>query len=180
MNGNHETMNVLGDFRYVTPRGFRSFDDVTPKSPLAERFPSEWQARAGAFLPRGRYATFLAERDVIVVIGDTVFVHGGVRPPHVDHGIGRLNAETFIVETIGINDRTWLDDSGYPHSDALKITERMRRLDFGRLEIEFTFDDPKTYTRPWSANVPFELVPDTELLEYVCENERDLAHVGGK
>jgi hypothetical protein len=56
----------------------------------------------------------------------------------------------------------------------------MRRVDFGRLEIQFTFDDPKTYTRPWSVNVPFELVPDTELLEYVCENDRDLAHVGGK
>ncbi len=94
LNGNHETMNVLGDFRYVTPKGFRAFDDVTPKSPLAERFPSDWQARAGAFLPRGRYATFLAERDVIAVVGDTVFAHGGVRPPHVDHGIGRLNAET--------------------------------------------------------------------------------------
>jgi hypothetical protein len=94
LNGNHETMNVLGDFRYVTPRGFRTFDDVTPKSPLAGRYPSEYQARAGAFLPRGRYATFLAERDVIAVVGDTVFVHAGVRPPHVDHGIGRLNAET--------------------------------------------------------------------------------------
>ncbi len=94
LNGNHETMNVLGDFRYVTPRGFRAFDDVTPKSPLANRYPGEYQARAAAFLPQGRYATFLAERDVIAVVGDTVFVHGGVRPPHVDHGIGRLNAET--------------------------------------------------------------------------------------
>jgi hypothetical protein len=94
LNGNHESMNVLGDFRYVTPRGFRTFDDVTPKSPLADRYPSEWQARAGAFLPRGRYANFLAERDVIIVVGDTVFVHGGVRPPHVDHGVGRLNAES--------------------------------------------------------------------------------------
>jgi hypothetical protein len=103
-----------------------------------------------------------------------------IHPAWLGYSIGRWDADTFVVETIGINDRTWLDDSGYPHSDALKITERMRRLDFGRLEIEFTFDDPKTYTRPWSVKVPFELVPDTELLEYVCENERDLPHMVGK
>lgn len=103
-----------------------------------------------------------------------------IHPAWLGYSVGRWDADTFVVETIGINDRTWLDDSGYPHSDALKITERMRRLDFGRLEIEFTFDDSKTYTRPWSVKVPFELVPDTELLEYVCENERDLPHMVGK
>ena len=97
-----------------------------------------------------------------------------IHPAWLGYSVGRWDADTFVVETIGINDRTWLDDSGYPHSDALKITERMRRLDFGRLEIEFTFDDSKTYTRPWNVKVLFELVPDTELLEYVCENERDL------
>ena len=103
-----------------------------------------------------------------------------IHPAWLGYSIGRWNAETFIVETIGINDRTWLDASGYPLSGALKITERMRRVDFGRLEIEFTFDDSKTYTRPWSVKALFELVPDTELLEYVCENERDLPHMVGK
>jgi hypothetical protein len=58
-------------------------------------------------------------------------------PAWFGYSVGRWEGETFVVETVGINDRTWLDDSGYPHSDALKITERMRRLDFGKMEIEF-------------------------------------------
>ena len=104
----------------------------------------------------------------------------GRHPAWFGYSVGRWEQDTFVVETVGINDRTWLDDSGYPHSDALKITERMRRLDFGRLEIEFTFDDPKAYTKPWTVKVGFELMPDTELLESVCENERDAKHMGGK
>ena len=103
-----------------------------------------------------------------------------VHPAWLGYSVGRWEKDTFVVETRGINDRTWLDDSGYPHSDALTITERMRRPDFGRLDIEFTFDDPKMYTRAWSVTVPFELLPDTELLEYVCENEKDLPHMVGK
>ena len=101
-------------------------------------------------------------------------------PAWFGYSVGRWEQDTFVVETVGINDRTWLDDSGYPHSDVLKITERMQRLDFGRMEIEFTFDDPKAYTKPWTVKVPFELMPDTELLEYVCENERDAKHMVGK
>lgn len=101
-------------------------------------------------------------------------------PAWFGYSIGRWEQDTFVVETVGINDRTWLDDSGYPHSDALKITERIRRRDFGSMEIEFTFDDPKAYTKPWSAKVAFELMPDTELLEYVCENEKDNPHMIGK
>jgi hypothetical protein len=115
-------------------------------------------------------------RDFRGFAGDPSEIH----PAWLGYSVGRWDGDTFLVETIGINDRTWLDDSGYPHSDALKITERMRRPAFGRLDIEFTFDDPKTYTRPWSVKIPFELVPDTELLEYVCENEKDAPHMIGK
>jgi len=98
-------------------------------------------------------------------------------PAWFGYSIGRWESDTFIVQTVGINDRTWLDDSGYPHSDQLVITERIRRQDFGHMTIEFTFDDPKMYTKPWTVTVPFELMPDTELLEYVCENEKDLEHM---
>lgn len=94
LNGNHETMNVLGDFRYVTPGARSAFDDAQPRSPWADRFPKEWRGRAAAFLPGGQYARLLSERDVVVVVGDTVFAHAGVRAPHVDHGLGKLNAET--------------------------------------------------------------------------------------
>lgn len=101
-------------------------------------------------------------------------------PAWFGYSVGRWEGDTFVVETVGINDRTWLDDSGYPHSDALHITERIHRSDFGRMDIEFTFDDPKAYTKPWTVKVAFELMPDTELLEYVCENERDAPHMIGK
>jgi hypothetical protein len=93
------------------------------------------------------------------------------------YSVGRWDGDRLAVESAGFNDRTWLDNRGTPHSDALHLTERYRRLDFGHLEIEFTFDDPKYYTRPWSTTVRFDLVPDTELIEYVCENEKDQAHI---
>jgi hypothetical protein len=102
------------------------------------------------------------------------------QPTWYGYSVGRWEQDTLVVETVGITDRHWLDDSGYPHSDALKITERIRRSDFGRMDIEFTFDDPKAYTKPWTAKVAFDLMPDTELLEYVCENERDAPHMVGK
>jgi hypothetical protein len=93
------------------------------------------------------------------------------------YSVGRWEGDTLVVEATGFNDRTWLDLSGTPHSDAFHLTERYRRLDFGHLEIQFTFEDAKYYTRPWSATVRFELVADSELIEYVCENEKDVVHL---
>jgi hypothetical protein len=86
-----------------------------------------------------------------------------------------------VVETIGFNDQSWLDGRGHPHTDALHVTERFRRLDFGHMELRATIDDPKAYTKPWTVTIPIELVPDTELLEQVCnENEKDVRHLVGK
>jgi len=76
------------------------------------------------------------------------------------------------VDTRGFNDQTWLDDAGRPHSDAMRTTERFRRRDFGHVEMVLTIDDPKAYTRSWSVTVPFALMPDTELIESVCDNEK--------
>lgn len=94
LNGNHETMNVQGDFRYVTPAALRAFAGVTPRSPHARSVPPPFGERAAAFLPGGAYALELAERDVIAVVGDSVFVHGGVLPEHLSYGIERINRET--------------------------------------------------------------------------------------
>ena len=77
----------------------------------------------------------------------------------------------------GFNDKTYLDGEGLPHSEDLRITERYRRPDFGHLVVEFTFTDPKYYERPWSATIPFDLMPDTELIEHFCENEKDLGQL---
>lgn len=94
LNGNHEVMNVQGDFRYVTPGGISAFAGVRPRSPHARAAPPPFEERAAAFLPGGAYALQLAQRDVVAVVGDSVFVHGGVLPEHVRYGIDKLNRET--------------------------------------------------------------------------------------
>ncbi len=94
------------------------------------------------------------------------------------YSIGKWDGDTLVVETSGFKDGQWLDGSGNPLSDAAKVTERFRRPDFGHMEVEFTIEDPKSYTRPWTITLPKYLLPDTDLIEYVClENERDLKHM---
>lgn len=94
LNGNHEIMNVQGDFRYITSGAVSSFDGVAPRSPHARSAQPPFVERAAAFLPGGAYALELSERDVIAIVGDSVFVHGGVLPEHVRYGIERINRET--------------------------------------------------------------------------------------
>jgi len=98
-------------------------------------------------------------------------------PAWMGYSVGHWDRDTLVVESAGFNDRTWLDFSGHPHTEALRVTERFRRKDFGHLQLEMSFDDPKAYTRPWAIGVSVNYVPDTELLEYVCnENEKDHAN----
>ena len=98
------------------------------------------------------------------------------QPSWFGYSIGRWQGDTFIVETSGFNDRTWLDGRGTPHSEMLRLTERFRRSDFGHLEIAYTFEDSQAFTRPWSVTVSFVL-QDTELLENQCENEKDVDRI---
>ena len=91
-------------------------------------------------------------------------------PSWMGYSVGHWEGDTLVVESNGFNDRTWLIQ-GYPHTEALRVTERFRRTDFGHLEIAVTFDDPKAYNKPWSLSVSAQLAPDTELMEAVC-NER--------
>jgi hypothetical protein len=98
-------------------------------------------------------------------------------PTWFGYSLGTWEGDTFVVNSLGYNDKGWLDDGGHPRSEEMKVTERFRRKDFGHLEIEFTFDDPKAYTRPWSVTVPFDLLADTEIIENVCENEKDVEHI---
>jgi len=82
-----------------------------------------------------------------------------------------------VVQTNGIREGTWLDAAGNPLTEAGKITERFRRLNFGQLEIELTVDDPKAYTNPWTIKLNQTIRLDTDLLDYVVENEKDLQHI---
>jgi len=100
-------------------------------------------------------------------------------PTWMGSSIGRWEGDTFIVHTAGLNDRGWLDALGHPRSEQMQITERYHRRDFGHMELEFTFNDPAYYTRPFNLNVKLKLLADSDLLEYVCnENERDRDHLG--
>lgn len=100
-------------------------------------------------------------------------------PTWLGYSTGKWDGDTLVVDTRGFNDKTWLDTGkGHPASDALHVTERFRRKDFGNLEIRITIDDPKAYTRPWNAIEELHLLPDTEVMEYICnENEKDLPHM---
>lgn len=91
-------------------------------------------------------------------------------PAWFGYSIGRWEGKDFVIESSGFNDRSWLDDNGHPHSEALRTTERFRRLNYGQMLMEITINDPKSYAKPWSATVTFHLLPDIELTEYICED----------
>jgi hypothetical protein len=102
-------------------------------------------------------------------------------PTWMGYSVGRWEGEQFVVTSSGFNGKTWLDSSGHPSSDALRVIERFQRLDFGHIKMEVVVEDSKMYTRPWEFRALLELLPDSELLEYICrENEKDLSHLVGK
>jgi len=95
-------------------------------------------------------------------------------PSWMGHSIGKWEGDTFVIDTVGLNDRTWLDPAGDPHSDALHVIERIRRPTPTTLEDEITIDDPKAYTKPWSAKINYVQQKDWEIYEYICEeNNKD-------
>jgi len=106
------------------------------------------------------------------------------RDPHpsfMGYSIGRWENDVLVVETNGFKDTTWLDFGGHPHTEELRLVEHFRRPDFGRIELKQTYEDPKVFSKPVTFDVKVEFVPDTEMLEYICnENERDHARLVGK
>jgi len=99
-------------------------------------------------------------------------------PSWLGYSLGRWDNDTFVVDTIGFNDKSWLDGRGHPHSEDLHITERYRRRDVGHLDVEFTIEDPKTYNKPISFKVTHLLELDSDIIEYFCnEGEKDFVHI---
>lgn len=86
--------------------------------------------------------------------------------------IGRWEDDTLVIDTAELNDRTWLDQVGHPHSDALHVIERIRKVDRDTLQDDVTIDDPKAYAKTWSGRQIFKRRPTWHLLEYVCADER--------
>lgn len=144
----------------------------------------------GMLVPNSPFKIVQTPGDTVILYEEfnhfrQIFTDGRGFPPEASpswfgYSIGHWEGDSLVAETIGFNDKSWFDDPGHPHTEALRVTERFRRRDFGHLNVEVTFDDPKAYTKPWSVNIPFNLLPDTELIESICENEKDHAHIVGK
>jgi hypothetical protein len=138
------------------------------------------------------YRKFLQLPDLFVILSERdvtyrqIFTDGRPLPTDPDptfngYSTGRWDGDTLVVQTNGLREGTWLDRNGSPISDVAKMTERFRRMNYGRLEIDLTIDDAKAYTRPWTVTLTQRIVLDTELLDYHCtDNERDAKHLVGK
>jgi hypothetical protein len=99
-------------------------------------------------------------------------------PTWMGYSVGKWEPDMLVVESTGFNERSYLDNVGHPRSESMHITERFHRRDFGHMDVEMTFEDPKYYTRPFTVKIPFHLLPDTDVLEFVCgENEKDRVHL---
>jgi hypothetical protein len=97
------------------------------------------------------------------------------------YSTGHWEGDTLVVASTGFNERSWLDMGGHPHTESLRTTERFRRTSFGHMELQVTFDDPGAYKKPWTVAFNVNLAPDTEMIEFVCnENEKDRAHLVGR
>ena len=127
--------------------------------------------------------------DVIVILYEG---NGGVRQIFTDgrplptnepqpwwfgYSIGRWEGDTLVVQTGSFRDGGWLDVNGSPLTDAARMTERFRRVNYGTLDVQVTVDDPKAYTKPWTVTITQRLMPDNELIEFICqENEQSSQH----
>ena len=98
-------------------------------------------------------------------------------PAFLGYSAGRWDGDVFVVESAGFNEKTVFDILGHSHSNKLRVTERFKRIDFGHLNVEMTFDDPEMYSKPFTINVPHTLLADADIFESFCENERDRIHL---
>jgi hypothetical protein len=174
----------------LTPwaRGVRQqrVQDFRKDSPLAHCLPV-----SVPFLNFRGLSRIVQTPELIVVLHEspnsphrTIFLDGrqlpkDSSPTWLGYSVGRWEGDTLVVTSVGFNDEGWLDVGGNPQTESLRLTERFRRPDFGHLELETTFEDPKTFTKPFSLRMTKNYVADTEIMEDVCENERDSGHLLG-
>jgi hypothetical protein len=114
----------------------------------------------------------------------TIFMDGrelpkDPNPTWLGYSVGRWENDTLVVTSIGFNELGWLDVDGNPQTESLKLVERFHRKDFGHLELDTTFEDPKVFTKPFTLHMDKVLAADTEIIEDVCENEKSGVHLAG-
>jgi hypothetical protein len=100
------------------------------------------------------------------------------QPSWNGYSSGKWDGDTLVADTMGFQERSWIDAMGHPRSELMHITERFRRRDFGHMDLEVTFDDPTYYTRAFTVRAALRLLPDSDVLEAICaEGEKDRAHL---
>jgi hypothetical protein len=103
-----------------------------------------------------------------------------IQPAYMGYSVGKWDGDTLVVDTTGFNDQGWLDDGGHPQTEVMHVTERLRRRNFGHIDLQITIDDPGAYTKPWTVNMSgFNFMADEDLMESICE-DRDASHMVGK
>jgi hypothetical protein len=102
------------------------------------------------------------------------------QPAYMGYSVGKWEGDTLVVDTTGFNDQGWIDNKGRPQTESTHVTERFRRRDFGHMDLQLIVEDPAAYTKPWGGSLVLNYVPDEELIEFICENEKDLPHMVGK
>jgi hypothetical protein len=125
------------------------------------------------------YLKFVHTPDLLVMLNEyngvyrQVFTDGrplpdAPNPSWQGYSIGRWSDDTLVIDTIGFRNDLWIDWDGSVITESAKVRERIRRTDFGHLEIEVTVDDPKAYTKPWTVTLRQQFAPDTELIDEIC------------
>ena len=147
----------------------RPYFQCLPSGPEATRF-AGWKR-----ILQTRAAVAILNDDLTyrVIHMDGRELEASPAPSWMGYSVGRWDGDTLVVDSIGFNDKTWLAESGLPHTEALRVTERYRRRDVGQLEVEVTYTDPAAYTQPWGFTANMSLVADTEMLEAVCERNSE-------
>ena len=129
-------------------------------------------------------------KDVMVIVYEANYglrrIHTNGRPlPNADaqpfwdgYSVGAWEGDELVVRSRGFRDEGWLDVNGSPFTNGLQLTERFRRVNYGRIEIDVTVDDPKAYTKPFTVRVNWRLLPGDDLIEFICnENEQSSKHL---
>ena len=147
----------------------RPYYQCRPSGPEAERF--------------GGWKRILQTPATIAILNDdltyrAIFMDGrqlesNAAPSWMGYSVGHWDGDTLVVDSNGFNDKTWVSGYGVSHTEALRTTERYRRLDFGHLHVEVTFTDPGAFAKPWSFAADMALAADTEMLEQICEYSSD-------
>jgi hypothetical protein len=182
--------NILADFKPAEA-------PIRPQAVALQRENVKRGSNPSHCLPLGipaadilAYAPFkiIQAHDVIVVMYEVDNTHRQVytdgrklptdpQPAWLGYSVGKWEGDTLVVDTAGFNDKTQLDGFGHPHSEAMRVQERFHRRDFGHMDLQLTVDDPKMYLKPITVKVTEVLLPDSDVLESICnENEKDTAH----